>query len=100
MPSSDITVTGSIRMTHATGLHARPSVKFTKLAKTFSADIEFATDPDGPWINAKSIVKVMITRVPRDALLHLRASGADAEAAIAALVNLVRFDFDERHEAR
>jgi len=93
--SGGVTVADKIRVTHATGLHARPSVKFTMLAKTFAADIEIAAGPEGPWIDAKSIVKVMATKVPKDTLLHVRANGAEAEAAVLALVDLVRRDFDE-----
>ena len=85
----------SVLMTHPVGLHARPSVKLTKLAKTFASRIELALASDGPWIDAKSIVKVMATKAPGNRLLHLRASGADADAAVAALADLVRRDFDE-----
>lgn len=93
--TAGLKVKGAIRVAHETGLHARPSVKFTKLAKTFSADIEIGPGPDGPWIDAKSIVKVMATKMPKDSLLHLRAEGADAEAAVEALIDLVRRDFDD-----
>jgi len=85
----------SVTITHDVGLHARPSVKFTKLAKAFAARVELATGPAGPWIDAKSIVKVMATRAPKGATLFLRAEGDDADDAIAALVGLVRRDFDE-----
>ena len=34
-------------ITHPTGLHARPAVKFTKLAKTFAAEIRLRGVPDG-----------------------------------------------------
>lgn len=86
-----------VLMTHAVGLHARPSVKLTKLAKTFTAAIELATSEGGPWIDAKSIVKVMAMKAPRDTTLHFRASGPDADAALAALVDLVSRNFDEDH---
>ena len=36
-----------VRITHAVGLHARPSVKFTKLAKTFDARTEIASAEAG-----------------------------------------------------
>ena len=49
----------SVVLHHAEGLHARPSVSLTKCAKQFAAKIELATSPDGPWIDAKSIVKMM-----------------------------------------
>jgi phosphocarrier protein len=77
------------------GLHARPSVKLTKLAKTFAARIELSAGPEGPWIDAKSIVKVMAAKVPQGVQLHIRASGADATNAVAALIGLVERDFDE-----
>lgn len=87
----------TILMTHPVGLHARPSVKFTKLAKTFASRIEIAVAPEGPWIDAKSIVKVMAAKVPRNAKLEVRAAGPDAEAAVTALAGLVERDFDENH---
>jgi phosphocarrier protein len=86
---------GSIVLTHAIGLHARPSVKLTKLAKTFASTIRLGTGPQGPWIDAKSIVKVMAAKVPQGSELHFEAEGSDAPAAIAALVGLVERDFDE-----
>jgi len=91
------TANGSVLMTHAVGLHARPSVKLTKLAKTFAANVELAVSPDGPWIDAKSIVKVMATKARRDTVLHFRATGGDAAEAIEALTSLVSRDFDESH---
>jgi phosphocarrier protein HPr len=85
--------TGSVRITHEIGLHARPSVKLTKLAKTFASDIGLALADDGPWIDAKSIAKVMAAKVPQDSTLHFRASGHDAREAIEALIGLVERDF-------
>ena len=54
----------SVLMRHEVGLHARPSVKLTKLAKAFESRIDLGLSPDGPWVDAKSIVKVMATRAP------------------------------------
>lgn len=95
MTDASETVSASVLMTHAVGLHARPSVKLTKLAKTFSARVELATSADGPWIDAKSIVKVMAMKAPKDTTLQFRAAGDDAEQAVGALVGLVERDFDE-----
>lgn len=97
MSEASETVTAAVTMTHAVGLHARPSVKLTKLAKTFAARIELSTGAEAPWIDAKSIVKVMAAKAPKDTVLTFRAAGADADAAVAALVALVERDFDE-HE--
>jgi phosphocarrier protein HPr len=87
----------SVLMKHDVGLHARPSVKLTKLAKTFAARIELAAAAEGPWIDAKSIVKVMAMKARKDTMLHFRASGADADAALAALIRLVESDFEDGH---
>ncbi len=85
----------TVLITHEVGLHARPSVKFTKLAKTFAADVEMALAANGPWLDAKSIVKVMAAKAPKGTVLHLRARGEGAGEAVGALVELVRRDFDE-----
>ncbi len=82
-------------MTHDIGLHARPSVKLTQLAKSFTSAIELAASAEGPWIDAKSISKVMKLKARRDTELFFRATGADSEAALAALLSLVSRDFDE-----
>ena len=91
---------GTVEITNPTGLHARPAVKLTKLAKSFpDAAVQVALADDGPWIDAKSVVKVMAMKAPRGKLLHIRASGEQAAEAFAALMALVRRDFDEGHEA-
>ena len=82
-------------LTNAVGLHARPSVKLTQLAKSFDAHVEFALAPEGPWTNAKSPVQVMRVKAGKGSTLHLRAEGEDARAAVAALVGLVERKFDE-----
>ena len=70
-------------------------MKLTKLAKSFAARIEVAVSGEGPWIDAKSIVKVMAAKAPKDTVLFFRAEGEDAGAALAALTALVDRDFDE-----
>ena len=82
-------------MLHDAGFHARPSVKFTKLAKTFASRIDLALAADGPWIDAKSIVKVMATKAPQNSVLHFRAEGDDAKTAVDALIALVVGDFED-----
>lgn len=86
---------GSVLLRHEVGLHARPSVKLTKLAKSFQSRIDLGLSADGPWIDAKSIVKVMAAKAPKDTELHFRAEGEDAADAVAALVGLVERDFDD-----
>ena len=85
----------SVLMRHEVGLHARPSVKLTKLAKAFESHIDLGLSPDGPWVDAKSIVKVMATKAPKDSTIYFRAEGSDAKAALEALVTLVDGDFKD-----
>ncbi len=87
--------TASVLMTHEVGLHARPSVKLTKLAKGFDAEVGIAAAAEGPWIDAKSIVKVMAMKAPKGVTLHFRASGPQGAEAVTALAGLVARDFDE-----
>jgi phosphocarrier protein len=89
------TATDTVLLTNAVGLHARPSVKLTKLAKTYEAQVQLALTASGPWIDAKSIVKVMAFKVAKGTTLHIRATGSDAIAAVAALIALVDRNFDE-----
>ena len=84
-------------ITHPTGLHARPAVKFTKLAKTFPAAIRLRRAPDGEWVDAKSIVKVMGLKFRTGTMVELEADGQEAAAALAELRALVERDFDEAH---
>jgi phosphocarrier protein HPr len=88
-------VNGSAVITSGVGLHARPSVRLTKLAKSFHAHVEVMAANGDDWVNAKSIVKVMRLRANSGIALHVRARGEDSEAAVAAIVAFVRRDFDE-----
>lgn len=86
---------GCARLINETGLHARPSVKLTQLAKSFHGHIELAISPDGPWINAKSPVKVMSFQAETGMSLYFRATGEGASDAVAAMVALVERNFGE-----
>ncbi|HUG27761.1 MAG TPA: HPr family phosphocarrier protein [Gemmatimonadales bacterium] len=75
------------------GLHARPAAQFVKLASTFQSHIE--VEKDGVPVNGKSIMGVMMLAAECGATLRIRADGADAEAAVVALVQLVSEGFGE-----
>ena len=76
-----------------------PPSSLTQLAKSFASNVELALHREGPWVDAKSPVKIMRVKAPKGAMLYFRARGSDARDAIASLVALVdrRFDEDE-HE--
>jgi phosphocarrier protein len=88
-------ICGSVQLVHAVGMHARPAVKLTKLAKKFQAHISIRASDAAEWINAKSVAKVMALRAARDSIIEIKASGDDAEAAVAALVDLLATDFPD-----
>lgn len=76
-----------------TGLHARPAVKLTKLAKSFESVIEVRAGGGDQWINAKSPNAVMKMKAESGETIHFRARGLDSTTAVEALVSLVERDF-------
>jgi phosphocarrier protein HPr len=88
-------VFGAAVIRDETGLHARPAVKLTKLAKSFAAAIEIRAADAPDWVNAKSPNAVMKLRAGHETALSIRAAGRDATAAVAALTALVDANFDE-----
>ena len=76
--TSDTSISAQALLTNAVGLHARPAVKLTQLAKKFAAAVDFALEPQGPWTNAKSPVQVMRVKAAKGSMLYFRAHGADA----------------------
>jgi phosphocarrier protein HPr len=88
-------VTGNVRLIHAAGMHARPAVKLTKLAKKFDAQILIRASDAAEWINAKSVAKIMALRAAHGSMIEIKAFGEDAAAAVAALVDLVATDFSD-----
>lgn len=82
-------------VTHPTGLHARPAVKLTRLAKGFAAMVRLRSLPDGEWADAKSMVRVLGLKCRAGTRVEFAAEGLDAAEAVAALHALVERGFDE-----
>ena len=76
------------------GLHARPAVLFVQAAQSFQAEI--AVGKAGAEGNAKSFRSVLALGVNQNDEVVVRAEGADAEQALAALSQLVEDNFGER----
>ena len=83
----------SAMLDHEGGLHARPAIKAVQLAKRFEAKVWIGTSEDGPWIDVKSIARVMAMKTPKGTMLYFAAEGADADAAVKGLAQLVESDF-------
>ena len=82
-----------VEIVNERGLHARASAKFVKLATTFDAEISVTREDQS--VDARSIMGLMMLAAGPGALIEISAEGTDAEAAVAALAELVANRFEE-----
>lgn len=82
-----------VEITNAYGLHLRPAEKFVGLAGRFVAEIRVRHE--GRDFNGKSILDLMSLAAECGTWLEVEARGPDAEAAVAALAELVVARFGE-----
>ena len=75
------------------GLHARASAKLTQTAGQFSAEVWLSRN--GRRVNAKSIMGVMMLAAGRGTRVLVETEGADAEAALTAVLQLIADKFGE-----
>jgi phosphocarrier protein HPr len=87
MPSAEAEIVNKL------GLHARASAKLTQLAGGFESEIWLSRS--GRRVNAKSIMGVMMLAAGIGATVKVEAEGKDAEAALAAILKLIRDRFGE-----
>lgn len=80
-------------MTNQQGIHARPAHAVATMAGQFRARIELVRG--GVVADAKSILAVMTLAAEQGCELLLRASGEDADQAVAALEKLFSSGFGE-----
>ncbi len=88
-----MTAERSIEIINKRGLHARASAKFVKLAADFDAEVTVSRD--GQTVDARSIMGLMMLGAGPGSILELKAEGAEAQAALDALCELVASRFDE-----
>ena len=75
------------------GLHARAAAKFVKVAGSFNAQVRVIKgDMD---VSGTSIMGLMMLAAGIGTDIELRASGAQANEAMRALVDLIERKFDE-----
>jgi phosphotransferase system HPr (HPr) family protein len=80
-------------VSNAKGLHARSASRLVEVAKAFVAEITLHRE--GISANAKSIIGLMLLEATPGTELLVRAEGADAERALAAIEELFRTGFGE-----
>jgi phosphocarrier protein len=83
----------SVEITNERGLHARASAKFVKLAATFDAEVTVAKE--GATVDARSIMGLMMLAAGPGSQIVIHAEGAEADAAVEALAELVANRFEE-----
>ncbi len=75
------------------GLHARAAAKFVKLAGSFDAEVRVIKGEMD--VSGTSIMGLMMLAAGPGSQVSLRAEGAEAKTAIAALMDLIERKFDE-----
>jgi phosphocarrier protein HPr len=82
-----------IEIVNKLGLHARASAKLTQLAGQFKSEVWLTRQ--GRKVNAKSIMGVMMLAAAKGTQVEIETNGADEEAAMKALTNLIQDKFGE-----
>lgn len=83
------------------GLHARAAAKFVKTNELFGADVTVRRCESaqvcglGEAVNGRSIMGLMMLGAGQGSWLELTATGADADAALDALAQLIADKFHE-----
>jgi len=87
MPQAEIEITNKL------GLHARAAAKLTQMASSFAAEVWMSRGDRR--VNAKSIMGVMMLAAGKGSRITVETEGADAGAALAALLALIADKFGE-----
>ena len=87
MPSAEAQIVNKL------GLRARASAKLTQVASNYQSEIWLTRS--GRRVNAKSIMGVMMLAAAKGSVVLVEADGADADAALGALLQLIQEKFGE-----
>lgn len=82
-------ITRTVTLINKDGLHARPAAEFVRLAGTFDSEVTVNGQ------DAKSLIGIMSLGLNQGASVEISSSGAAAEAAVAALVQLIESGLGE-----
>ena len=86
-------VSREVKIGNVRGLHARASAKFVNLASEIDATIE--VEKDGHRVCGTSIMGLMMLGAAMGDSIVIHVEGAEAEAALTQLVELVETKFGE-----
>ena len=82
-----------LKLLNKVGLHARPASQFVQTAARFASSV--TVEYNAKKANAKSILQVLSLGAGGGAEISIHAEGEDAEAAVAALQQLIADKFGE-----
>ncbi len=82
-----------LTLTNKLGLHARAAAVFVRALTGLSAQVMVSWE--GRSVNGRSVLELMTLGAPQGSALEIQVSGADAEAALAALTTVVENRFYE-----
>jgi phosphotransferase system HPr (HPr) family protein len=85
---NDSAVEGEFVVGSPLGLHARPAGRFVSLAGRFRSEVQVTREPDG-WVSGRSVLSLLSLAAAQGTKLRIRAVGEDAQAAVAALGQLI-----------
>lgn len=83
----------TVQICNRRGLHARASAKFVTMASGLSAQVE--VEKDGTRVVGTSIMGLMMLGAALGDTITIYATGDGADAAVAALADLVQSRFHE-----
>ena len=83
----------TIVVSNQVGLHARPATFFIQKANEFKSSIW--VEREERKVNAKSLLGVLSLGITKGTEISIGAEGADEEAAVAALEQLIQTGFKE-----
>ncbi|MEY4206887.1 MAG: hypothetical protein RLZZ20_39 [Pseudomonadota bacterium] len=86
-------ISRDIEIINKLGLHARASAKLTQLAGKFQCEVWMSRNQKR--VNAKSIMGVMMLAAGMGTVVTLETDGADEQAAMDALAELISARFGE-----
>ena len=86
-------ITKEVVINNQVGLHARSATFFIQKANEFKSSIW--VEKEERRVNAKSLLGVLSLGIVKGTTINIIADGADEDAAIATLAELIDSDFNE-----
>ena len=83
----------TVTIVNELGLHARAATKLVQLASKYPCDLTLTKE--GHEVNGKSIMGVLMLVASKGSKVTIRAKGARADEAVAAIAQLVAEKFGE-----